>query len=253
MPQFEILKRKYRLKFLPLPTTLALIGLTSVTLFGCSGNADDDDTSSPTVEPSAPPGESPTASVSPTPIDPPTPTPNGEVTPVPGSPFYAPETVTCETLPEPSSGTCTVTAGDSRKLIKGTVLLPGKILVGGQVLVDASGKITCSGCDCDAQASGATEVSCGSAVVSPGLINTHDHITFTQNDPYTDTGERYEHRHDWRKGKRGHTKISASGGASNDQVAWGELRFLMGGATSIVGSGGPAASCVTLIPPNKKG
>lgn len=240
MPQFEILKRKYGLKFLPLPTTLALIGLTSMTYLGCSGNPDGDDTPSPTVEPSAPPGESPTPSVSPTPSNSPTPTatPNGEVTPIPGSPFYAPETVTCETLPEPSSGTCTVTAGDTRKLIKGTVLLPGKILVGGQVLVDASGKITCSGCDCDAQASGATEVSCGSAVVSPGLINTHDHITFTQNDPYTDTGERYEHRHDWRKGKRGHTKISASGGASNDQVAWGELRFLMGGATSIVGSGG---------------
>ena len=36
--------------------------------------------------------------------------------------------------------------------------------------------------------------------MSPGLINTHDHITFTQNSPYNDTGERYEDRHQWRKG-----------------------------------------------------
>lgn len=239
MLQIHTVKPRHGLNVLSLPTALTLIALTSLSLVGCSGSPGDDDTTSPTVEPSQAPNESPTPVDSPDPGESPTPTPKpGESTPVPGTPFYLPETVTCATLPEPTGETCSVTAGDTRKLLKGTVLLPGKVLVGGQVLVDASGKITCSGCDCESQASGATEVSCGSAVISPGLINTHDHITFTQNDPYTDTGERYEQRHDWRKGQRGHTKISASGGASTDQVAWGELRFLMGGATSIVGSGG---------------
>ena len=33
--------------------------------------------------------------------------------------------------------------------------------------------------------------------MSPGLINTHDHITFTHNDPYTvGRNARYDHRHE---------------------------------------------------------
>ena len=51
-------------------------------------------------------------------------------------------------------------------------------------------------------------ITCPDGAISPGLINTHDHITFTQNPPYTDTGERYEHRHEWRKGLDGHTEDS---------------------------------------------
>ncbi len=51
------------------------------------------------------------------------------------------------------------------------------------------------------------------------------------------TGERFEHRHDWRRGLNGHTRIPYSSGASHAEIAWGELRHLMGGATSLNGSG----------------
>lgn len=146
--------------------------------------------------------------------------------------------VVCEALaPLPDGSVCKVTAGDASKLIVGDVLTPGTIYEGGQVLVDATGNIACVGCDCEAQAGGATRIDCPEGVVSPGLINTHDHITYTQNSPYEDTGERYEHRHDWRIGKNGHTKINTPGGANGDEVLWGEMRFLLGGATSTVGSG----------------
>ena len=148
------------------------------------------------------------------------------------------EVVVCDTLdPLPSGEVCEVTAGDSSKLIIGTVLTPGTVYEGGQVLVDGAGNISCVGCDCQASAGGATVITCPQGVVSPGLINTHDHITFTQNAPYNDTGERYEHRHDWRTGKNGHTEINTAGNASKDEISWGELRFLLGGATSTVGSG----------------
>jgi cysteine-rich repeat protein len=156
------------------------------------------------------------------------------------------EVVCADQLPLPQ-GTCAVTAGGTAKLIVGTVLTPGTIYRGGQVLVDSKGGIVNVGCDCqkapdpsacDTIAKAATLITCPTGVISPALINTHDHITFTQNSPYNDTGERYEHRHDWRKGNNGHTQISTPGGATNDQVSWGELRFLMGGATSTVGSGG---------------
>src|SRR5690348_2540351 len=150
----------------------------------------------------------------------------------------APPSTTCATLPPVSSGTCAVTAGSSTTVVEGNVLAPDGVLVGGQVAFDTTGKITCVGCNC-AQG-GETVIECPDASISPGLINTHDHLTYTQDPPYTDTGERYDSRQQWRLGLDGHTKIPAPGGASADQQSWGELRFLMSGATSTVGSGGEA-------------
>jgi len=157
--------------------------------------------------------------------------------------------VQCATLTPLSGGeTCAVTPGDGGRLISGEVLAPTAIFQGGQVLVDSNGLIVYVGCDaatddtcdaaCKAKAASATQVVCPTGVVSPALINTHDHITYAQNPPYTNTGERYEHRHEWRKGLDGHTKIPAPGSASANQIRWAELRFLFGGATSTVGSGG---------------
>jgi len=156
------------------------------------------------------------------------------------------DVVSCETLAPVTGGTCAVTAGDGGRRIQGTVLAGSKIYRGGEVLVDDKGVIQFVGCraDCEADAAckaksdSATKIACPDGVVSPGLINAHDHITYTHNSPYNDTGERYEQRHDWRKGLNGHTKIPAPGGASGDQISWGELRFLFGGATSTTGSGG---------------
>ncbi len=139
-----------------------------------------------------------------------------------------------------SSGICAVTAGGSARLFQGNILLPGQVLRGGQLLVDGSGVIQCVACDCSAGAAGATQVSCPEGVISPGLINTHDHLEYTQNSPAPDSGERFEDRDDWRKGLRGHTELPYSTSTSTAQVQWGELRFVMGGATSTVGSGGAA-------------
>ncbi|MDF1565685.1 MAG: DUF4215 domain-containing protein [Deltaproteobacteria bacterium] len=147
------------------------------------------------------------------------------------------EVVVCQTLTPLASGVCEVTAGNASRLIVGNVLGKNTLFRGGEVLVDGSGAITCVGCDCAAQAAGATVVTCPEGVVSPGLINAHDHITYVNNWPYTDSGERYEHRHDWRKGTNQHTPIPYDSGATSNQVRWGELRFFMGGATAVNGSG----------------
>ena len=159
--------------------------------------------------------------------------------------------VVCEIIDPLPSGTCAVTAGDDTKLFIGTVLTPDTIYRGGQVAVDAAGVISCVGCDCPSP--GATTITCPMGVISPALINTHDHITFTQNNPYNDTGERYEHRHDWRSGLNGHTEINTPGSASTDEVRWGELRFLMGGATSTVGSGAATGILRNLDRPQQEG
>ncbi|MCS6856620.1 MAG: amidohydrolase family protein [Sandaracinaceae bacterium] len=142
-------------------------------------------------------------------------------------------------LPSLPGAPCTITRGTSVLLITGDVLTPGEVLRGGQVLVEPDGTIGCVGCDCNSApgASGATQIVCPDGVVSPGLINAHEHLTF-QGLPYRRTPERYEHRHDWRRGLRGHTRIPANmtEGAPETQLA--ELRMVMGGATSVNGSGG---------------
>jgi large repetitive protein len=143
----------------------------------------------------------------------------------------------CRTLDPLPSGTCKVEPGGASKLLTGTILTPEHLFRGGEMLVTDAGVISCVGCDCSAGATGATRIRCPNGVISPGLVNAHDHLTFAQNSPYTDTGERYEQRHDWRRGLRGHTQITSAGDGTASQIQWGELRFVMGGATSTAGSG----------------
>ena len=146
-----------------------------------------------------------------------------------------------DALPSLAEGSCEVTSAGAAMLITADVLTPGEVFRGGQVLVDGTGTITCVGCDCsgEAGAAGATTIVCPDAALSPGLINAHDHLTFDKAPPYDRTVERYEHRHDWRKGIRGHTKISSQGFSSNLEMQWDELRQVMSGTTSVDGSGGP--------------
>ncbi|MCB9618417.1 MAG: hypothetical protein H6724_03075 [Sandaracinus sp.] len=175
--------------------------------------------------------------------------PDGSVTP--GDLFPPPTITTCpgDALPAPSEGRCTVTAGNAALLITGDVLTPGEVFRGGQVLVGTDGLIACVGCDCTSAtgAGEATQVVCPDSVVSPGLINAHDHLPFGQGLPYSAdsvgmlTDERYEHRHDWRRGLDGHTRVSAASNFTTvPQQLWVELRQLMSGTTSVFGQGGPA-------------
>ncbi len=150
--------------------------------------------------------------------------------------------VVCEELPPVTTGTCSITPGGENKLFKGVVLTPSTVYRGGQVLVEGE-QITCVGCDC--AAGGETVVSCPDGAISPGLINSHDHTQFSNSYPYgskpiynNDTTARYEDRQQWREGDgASHPRIRKSGTAGANHIAWGELRFVMGGATSIVGEG----------------
>ncbi|WP_174259192.1 amidohydrolase family protein [Myxococcus xanthus] len=142
----------------------------------------------------------------------------------------------------PDGATCAVTQpGSAARLFTGVVLKDGETLVGGQVLVDAQGVIQCAACDCSAAAGAAeaTQVSCPGGVISPGLVNPHEHITYPM-EPYVGSEERYEHRHEWRTGRNGHTRINSPAASAADNVRWGELRQMMAGATSMAGAGGQA-------------
>jgi large repetitive protein len=143
--------------------------------------------------------------------------------------------------PLANGATCEVTkAGTAGKLFTGIVLKDGETLEGGQVLVDAQGVITCAACDCS-QAPGAAEattVMCPTGVISPGLVNPHDHITYPGSPLAATTTEKYEHRHEWRTGSNKHTRLSNPSNSKADAIRWSELRQVMSGTTAIAGAGG---------------
>lgn len=154
--------------------------------------------------------------------------------------------VTCNdnTWQPPSSGElCDTTPGTGGAVLfqVGRVLTPDAVYANGTVLIDGTGDnatISCVGCDCADQADTATVVTCADGTLSPALINPHDHITFSLSWPQQHGTERFDHRHDWREGLRGHNEVRLSPGADSSRtgVLYGELRMLFGGATSVAGS-----------------
>ncbi|TDN39302.1 hypothetical protein A8B98_18760 [Hymenobacter sp. UV11] len=128
-------------------------------------------------------------------------------------------------------------AGATRALlIRATLLLPHQVLAPGELLLDAQGRIACVGPDCSAHpaAQGATVIEAPGSVVSPGLLNAHDHLPFDHLRPRPVT-ERYTNRHQWRMGLDGHAKLVIVPDSTPARLVWSELRQLVVGTTSIVG------------------
>jgi cytosine/adenosine deaminase-related metal-dependent hydrolase len=202
-------------------------------------------TSPTTVDPST--TNDATTSVDPTSdvtTDSTTDTTDGESSGDTGDPPDPSEYIDCDNdiPPAPAGEVCSVTAGGSTLLLRGMVLAGHRIYDSGTVLVDTTaqnGRITCVGCDCadEPEAATATTIDCADGVISPGLINPHDHITFTLSQPQTNNS-RYDHRHEWRLGQNELPEIDTFPGSdsSREGVLYGEVRMLLGGATSLTGS-----------------
>ncbi|MFW5968821.1 MAG: amidohydrolase family protein, partial [Persicimonas sp.] len=155
------------------------------------------------------------------------------------------EVVTCENEiePAPDDQSCSVESGASNLLmLEGDVLAGDTVYENGQVFIDRSAEnaeIVCTGCDCaeEADAESATTLSCPETVISPGLVNAHEHLGWGAAPPKPHGEERYDHRHDWREGLRGHDEISSGAGDySSESILFGELRHMLSGATTIAGS-----------------
>ncbi len=148
-----------------------------------------------------------------------------------------------DTTPQGDGGStpCSVTsAGTTGILLTGRLLKAGGAITG-ELLVDGSGKIACADVSCASTAgyADATRIDCPSSVISPSLINPHDHTDYATAPPIDHGQLRYQHRHDWRTGKEGATALSQPKTTTDPKIiAAAELRFVIGGATSIVGSGG---------------
>jgi hypothetical protein len=149
------------------------------------------------------------------------------------SPSYAIE----QCRAERTAAGCTA-VGDARYglLLRADILQKARVLRSGELAVDPSGIISCSACTCEHDPRALT-ITCPDSVVSPGLINLHDHLSYANNPP-APTSERYDDRAEWRLGLRGHAKIAYSGGASSSAVLAQEFRMLLSGVTAIAGGAG---------------
>lgn len=162
-----------------------------------------------------------------------------------------PEKVSCLEAPSPRGSECAVFGTGDALVIQGTVLAPDAVLYDGRVRIGSDGRIECVGCACSEES--ARVVRCGSAVVSPGLINLHDHLTYAGTAPLGDPAERYEHRHDWRLGLEGHAPLSYQGSATRAEMTAHELRMLIAGVTSLLGAGSVAGLVRNLDSPKESG
>jgi cytosine/adenosine deaminase-related metal-dependent hydrolase len=153
-----------------------------------------------------------------------------------------PQTVQCPLRPvAPGTDGCVVTTGvGSNTIIAGTVLAEDATFLNGAVLIGADGRIVDVGCEAGAHAAAvdATVFECGGSVVSPGLINPHDHIWYNHRPPADLGVERYPHRHHWRLGLEGYSQPDYERAATEEQVAWSEMRHALAGTTAIAGMGG---------------
>lgn len=130
--------------------------------------------------------------------------------------------------------------GDSNKILVATILAADAVYRNGSLLIAADGRIVEIGCDVTTrpEAVSATVLHCPRGIISPGFINPHDHIRFTQDYPSRPSAERFEHRHQWRLGLDGHNKVPYQPATVDEQIAWGELRQLLAGTTAMAGQGG---------------
>lgn len=146
----------------------------------------------------------------------------------------APDEIQCGTLEiTDTANTCEKSGSGSTLILRGDVLGLDKTYKGGMVAI-VDGKIDYVGCGDDYNTTNATVITCPEAVISPSFINGHEHLTYSNSVPGVWGDERFDHRYDWRKGANGHTKVPGGQTDDNEVV---ELRAIMGGTTSIFGSG----------------
>ena len=134
------------------------------------------------------------------------------------------------------------TASGSLVALSGVVLGPDGPVAGSVVYDRGTGLISCVGESCDT--AGATVV-CTEGVISAGLIDTHDHMQYNVTPPWQHD-QLFTDRYDWRSSNDYWDYRTAFDEISNtykcEIMRWAELRELVGGATSGVGSSG--GSCI---------
>ncbi|MBX2798150.1 MAG: thrombospondin type 3 repeat-containing protein [Myxococcales bacterium] len=149
----------------------------------------------------------------------------------------------------PALPDCTPVPSNSDTVVLSGVVLTPKGPIAGEVVYDRStGLVTCVSEDCGETDA---EVICTEGVISPALINTHDHTQFGVVGPWRHA-DLYGDRYGWQSDGRYFDFREAYDGMIDDwfceSVKWAELRMIVSGSTSVAGSAGD--QCIEVLARN---
>ncbi len=153
-----------------------------------------------------------------------------------------PDAVLDPEISDPTDGPRLIETGDEGFLLRGIVLQQDQILDPGEILVIGD-LITCVATDCsdDAQDLELTIIETD-GVISPGLIDAHNHVTYNFLPPWIPSPEGYfGNRYEWMDNYhyRAHVAPFADNRSTGTHFCpaakWGELRSLLHGTTTIQG------------------
>lgn len=126
--------------------------------------------------------------------------------------------------------------------LRGTVITPDEVFPDGFVSIQQS-KIVQAGVIADRETTGAIQTD---SVILPGLVDVHDHITWNFLPRWT-TNEIFANRYEWQQRASykialdvPHRKVFEGSGLPCDADRYGEVKAIVGGATSVVGSLAPS-------------
>ena len=142
----------------------------------------------------------------------------------------------------PSLPECTPAIGDGTQVALSGIVLSMDGPIAGVVMYDSStGVIDCVG-ECDVTEA---TVICTEGVISPGLIDGHNHMQYNALPPWQH-GKIFQNRYQWQSDGDYWDYRAAYDGIENSYKCeigkWAEIRTLVGGGTSVVGSSG--GSCI---------
>ena len=139
----------------------------------------------------------------------------------------------------PDLPACTPQAGSgSTVALSGVVLTPDGPVAGYVVYSRTSGTISCVGESCDTTGA---EVVCTEGILSPGLVDAHNHLQYNSLPPWQ-VGPEFEDRYEWQGDDR-YDDFKAAFNEIKDTykceiMKWAEARELIHGTTAAVGSSG---------------
>jgi hypothetical protein len=139
---------------------------------------------------------------------------------------------------------CAPVSGDPTLLrLKGTVWTGDVLLPEGEVFVSATtGLVLCVSEDCsDVEGADAATVVCTDGIITPGLVNPHDHANYNHL-PRWQHVKRYKNRYEWQADSTYHAFKAPQSEtfykAKCETMKWAELRGLVSGTTAMQGTSG---------------
>jgi cytosine/adenosine deaminase-related metal-dependent hydrolase len=139
----------------------------------------------------------------------------------------------------PDLPACTASTGSSSRVaLSGVLLTPDGPEAGLLVYDRGTGLITCVGASCTTED---TTVVCTEGVISPGLVDPHNHLQYNSMPPWQ-VGPEFENRYDWQADDRYDDFKTAYNDVKDtykcEIMQWAEAREIVHGTTSAVGSSG---------------